>query len=163
MADKGPIQNKKTSCIGFAADHAGFAMKEGLLNLLKKAGFDVRDYGAKTLQKEDDYPDYVIPLSRDIASGELSKGIAVCGSGVGACVTGNKIAGVRACLIHEHFSAKQGVEDDNMNLLCLGARVLTLESAWELTQIFLEANFSGLDRHKRRIAKVQELENKKLQ
>ncbi len=152
------IHHKNTGSIGIASDHAGFEMKTYVSKLLKEAGFDVKDYGAKTLQKDDDYPDYVIPLSRAIAAGELIKGIAICGSGVGACITGNKVAGVRACLIHEKFSAKQGVEDDDMNLLCLGARVISNEIAMELIHIFLAAQFSGLERHVRRLAKVKELE-----
>ncbi|CAN5414466.1 hypothetical protein BH11BAC2_BH11BAC2_19690 [soil metagenome] len=151
--------NKNKHHIGIAADHAGFEMKNYLLKMLTDHGFEVTDYGAENLNTADDYPDYVIPLSKAIAKGELVKGIAICGSGVGACITGNKVKGVRACLIHETFSAKQGVEDDDMNLLCLGARVLTNESGWQLAQIFLAAEFSGLERHKRRLAKIHELEN----
>jgi ribose 5-phosphate isomerase B len=159
MAHEKLNENKNTGPIGIAADHAGFEMKEYLLKALRDHGFEVIDYGAKNLNTDDDYPDYVIPLSKAIAKGTLSKGIAICGSGVGACITGNKVKGVRACLINEAFSAKQGVTDDDMNLLCLGARVLNNESAWQLSQIFLATQFSGLERHKRRLSKIQELEN----
>lgn len=156
---KDKLAGNHTSRIGLAADHAGMEMKDYLSKSLKERGFEIVDFGAKILNTEDDYPDYVIPLAKAIAKGELQKGIAICGSGVGASITGNKIAGVRACLIHESFSAKQGVEDDDMNLLCLGARVLSREAASELTEIFLAAKFSGLERHNRRLAKVKELEN----
>lgn len=151
------INNAKL--IGIASDHAGFEMKNNLSKRLKEHGFEVIDFGAENLNKNDDYPDYVIPLSKAVANGNVIKGIAICGSGVGACITGNKVNGVRACLIHETFSARQGVEDDDMNLLCLGARVVSDETAWQLTEIFLSAKFSGLERHKRRLAKVKELEN----
>ncbi len=145
--------------IGVAADHAGFELKEYLLKMLCNAGYVVVDFGNKKLQADDDYPDYVIPLAHAIASDNFNRGIAICGSGVGACIAANKVAGVRACLIHEKFSAQQGVEDDNMNMICLGARVVDNVLAWELTNIFLSAKFKGEERHNRRLAKVNELEN----
>ena len=110
------------------------------------------------LKQDDDYPDYVIPLAQAVANGELDRGIAVCGSGVGACVAANKVKGARACLISDTFSARQGVEDDNMNLICLGGRVIGNSLAKELVKTFLEAQFTGLERHMRRVGKVARLE-----
>jgi ribose 5-phosphate isomerase B len=155
-------QNKtgdKLIRIGIAADHGGFKMKECLVKMLSEANYEVTDFGNSELNNEDDYPDYVIPLAHAIADGNIERGIAVCGSGVGACIAVNKIAGVRGCLITEKFSAKQGVEDDNMNIICLGGRVITEALAVELVNIFLQATFSGAERHKRRLAKVAAIEN----
>lgn len=147
--------------IGIAADHAGFELKEYLLKTLREEGYEVIDFGNTKLEPGDDYPDYVIPLADAIADGTVNRGIAVCGSGVGACIAANKIAGVRACLIHEKFSAQQGVEDDNMNMICLGGRVVDHKLALELTNLFLTAKFSNEERHKRRLEKVSELESVK--
>jgi ribose 5-phosphate isomerase B len=144
--------------IGIAADHAGFELKEYLKKMLLDASYEVVDFGNNILNSIDDYPDYVIPLARALAAKRIERGIAVCGSGVGACIVANKIAGVRACLIHENFSARQGVEDDNMNLICLGGRVVDQSLAWELTDTFLNATFSKAERHVHRLAKVEELE-----
>ena len=144
--------------IGIAADHEGFALKLQLTTALKAAGHELVDFGAHALTAEDDYPDYVVPLAKAVAGGEVERGIAICGSGVGVCVAANKVNGVRAGLCHDHFSAHQGVEDDDMNLLCLGSRVVSLAMAWELTQTFLAAHFSGAERHRRRLAKVAVLE-----
>jgi len=99
-------------------------------------------------------------LARAVASGEVDRGVAICGSGVGACIAANKVPGVRACLIHECFSARQGVEDDNMNTICLGGRVVGNALAWELVEMFLQARFSGAARHRRRLAKVAKLESR---
>jgi ribose 5-phosphate isomerase B len=145
--------------IGIAADHGGFELKEQLAKSLREAGYDVVDFGDHQLKADDDYPDYVVPLARAIASGEVIRGVAICGSGVGACIVANKVSGVRASLIHESFSAHQGVEDDDMNLICLGGRVLGQALAWELVRAFLQARFSGAERHRRRLAKVAGLEN----
>lgn len=147
--------------IGVAADHAGFELKEHLKKMLLATGYEVIDFGNSRMQPEDDYPDYVIPLARAVADGIVARGIAVCGSGVGACIAANKVAGVRACLIHEKFSAHQGVEDDDMNLICLGGRVVDHALAWELTSTFLAAKFSGEERHIHRLEKVRELESQK--
>src|SRR5690242_2280437 len=98
--------------IGIAADHAGFALKEQLTKALRESGHEVVDFGPPSLAPEDDYPDYVVPLARNVASGEIERGVAICGSGVGACVAANKVKGVRAALVHDIFSAHQGVEDD---------------------------------------------------
>lgn len=147
--------------IGIAADHGGYELKEALGDFLKSKGHEVQDFGAFGLDSTDDYPDFVIPLARSIVSGEVERGIAVCGSGVGASVAANKIAGVRAALINDHFSAHQGVEDDNLNMLCLGGRVTGTMAAQELITAFLGAEFTGEDRHLRRLAKVKQLEEEK--
>ena len=144
--------------IGLACDHGGFELKEYLRTLLRAAGFDILDFGADSPQPDDDYPDYVIPLARAVASGEVERGIAICGSGIGASIAANKIRGVRAGLCHDHYSAHQGVEHDAVNLLCLGARVIGLEVARELAETFLAATFSGEERHRRRLRKIEELE-----
>jgi len=144
--------------IGIATDHGGFGLKEDLLVRLKKAGHEVVDFGAHSLETGDDYPDSVIPLARSVAAGELDRGIAVCGGGVGASIAANKIHGARAALILDHFSARQGVEDDNMNILCLGGRVVGPEAAWDLIQAFLAAKFTQAERHLRRLGKVAQAE-----
>ena len=144
--------------IGIAADHGGYELKNILQSFLKDKGYDVVDFGAFELDNTDDYPDFVIPLARAVAQKEVERGVAVCGSGVGAAIAANKVAGVRAALINDYFSAHQGVEDDDMNLICLGGRVTGFASAQELIMAFLEAKFSGLERHNRRIKKVQSLE-----
>jgi len=147
--------------IGIAADHEGFVLKVQLTAFLKDSGHEVTDFGAHELAAGDDYPDFVVPLSRAVAGGGLERGVAICGSGVGACVAANKVPGVRACLINECFSAHQGVEDDNLNVICLGALVVGQAFAWELVRTFLAAKFSGLDRHRRRLSKVAELEKRR--
>ena len=118
----------------------------------------VVDFGAYSLKSDDDYPDFVVPLAQAVVAGKVERGMAVCGSGVGAAVCANKIKGARACLIHDHFSAKQGVEDDHMNILCMGGRTVGTEVAWDLAQTFLAAGFSQATRHLRRLAKVADLE-----
>jgi len=144
--------------IGIAADHGGFELKENLIPRLKAAGFEVTDFGAFELAAGDDYPDYVIPLAQAVAKGEVKKGLAICGSGVGACVVANKVLGVRAALITDVFSAHQGVEDDDMNIICLGGRVTGHALAWDLVQSFLGANFKRTERFVRRLDKVAALE-----
>ncbi|HEX6846476.1 MAG TPA: RpiB/LacA/LacB family sugar-phosphate isomerase [Chitinophagaceae bacterium] len=146
--------------IGICADHGGYALKEIIYPFLLKTGYEVVDFGAVKQDDEDDYPDFVIPLARAIAYSDIHRGIAICGSGVGASIAANKVAGVRAALIHDYFSAHQGVEDDDMNLLCLGGRVTGFASAQELIIAFLKAQFSGADRHLRRLQKIKQLENK---
>jgi len=137
--------------IGICADHGGYALKETIYPFLTKIGYEVVDFGAFKQDDTDDYPDFVIPLARAVAINELQLGIAICGSGVGASIAANKIAGIRAALIQDHFSAHQGVEDDDMNLLCLGGRVTGFASAQELILAFLKAKFSGAERHLRRL------------
>ena len=146
--------------IGICADHGGFDLKEKLISFLIKNNFEIIDFGAKKLNSDDDFPDYVIPLAKAVAAEEVFRGIAICGSGVGACIAANKVAGVRAALITEHFSAHQGVEDDNMNLICLGGRVTGDASAEELVLAFLKAKFIGAERHLRRLKKIEDLESK---
>ena len=144
--------------IGIACDHGGFDLKNTLCDFLKNNGYEVKDFGAYELDNTDDFPDFVVPLAKAIAARELERGVAVCGSGVGASVAANKIAGVRAALIHDHFSAHQGVEDDDMNLICLGGRVTAFAAAEELVLAFLNAKYIGAERHKRRLAKIALLE-----
>ena len=126
--------------------------------MLREAHYEVVDFGDIQPKPDDDYPDFVVPLARAVARGEVDRGVAICGSGVGACVAANKVARVRACLIHENFSARQGVEDDDLNVICLGGLVVGHETAWALVQTFLAARFSGAERHLRRLAKVAALE-----
>ncbi len=144
--------------VGIATDHGGFNLKEKLLARFHNVGQEVIDFGAGSLTPDDDYPDFVVPLAQAVAAGTVDRGVAVCGSGVGATVCANKIKGVRACLIEDHFSARQGVEDDNLNIICLGARTRGPELAWDLIQTFLAAEFSQAPRHLRRLCKVNELE-----
>lgn len=146
--------------IGIACDHGGFELKNTISGFLKEKGYEVKDFGAYELNNADDYPDFVIPLAKAVALKEMERGIAICGSGVGAAVAANKVPGVRAALINEHFSAHQGVEDDNMNLICMGGRVTAFAAAEELVSTFLNAQFTGAERHKRRLAKVSALETK---
>jgi ribose 5-phosphate isomerase B len=144
--------------VGIAADHGGFEMKMQLAQSLRADDYEVVDFGANELNVGDDYPDFVIPLARAIAAGTIERGVALCGSGVGASIAANKVPGVRAGLIHDVFSAHQGVEDDDMNVFCLGGKVIGSALALELIERFLTARFSGLPRHKRRIEKVHALE-----
>jgi ribose 5-phosphate isomerase B len=144
--------------LGIASDHGGFSLKEDLLKRLRAAGHDVVDFGARELNEDDDYPDFVIPLARAVAAGTLERGIAVCGSGVGASICANKVPGAHAALINDHFSAAQGVEDDHMNVICIGGRTAGPEVAWDLMQTFLAAKFSDAPRHLRRLSKVAQLE-----
>ncbi|MGO8720201.1 MAG: RpiB/LacA/LacB family sugar-phosphate isomerase [Acidobacteriaceae bacterium] len=144
--------------VGIASDHGGFALKEQMAGSLRGAGCEVVDFGAHQLNPGDDYPDFIIPMARAVAAGEVERGIALCGSGVGASIAANKIRGVRAGLIHDIFSAHQGVEDDDMNVFCLGGNVIGPALAWELIESFLASRFSGAERHRSRVAKVQALE-----
>jgi len=145
--------------IGIATDHGGYSLKEEMVAKLSEAGHSIEDFGAHALNKDDDYPDFVVPLARAVVAGKVARGIAICGSGVGASVCANKVKGVRACLIHDHFSAVQGVEDDHMNILCMGGRTVGPEVAWDLVKSFLEAEFSHAPRHLRRLGKVEALES----
>jgi ribose 5-phosphate isomerase B len=144
--------------LGIAADHAGFEQKQQLLQQLAGAGYAVQDFGAHRYDAGDDYPDIILPLARALARGEVERGIAVCGSGVGVSIAANKIAGVRAALITDTYSAHQGVEHDAMNLLCLGGRVIGPMLVWELVQAFLQARYLGEERFQRRLGKVIALE-----
>jgi ribose 5-phosphate isomerase B len=147
--------------VGIATDHGGFELKEKLFAQLRAAGHEVVDFGACELTPDDDYPDFVVPLAQAVAAGKVDRAVAVCGSGVGASVCANKIKGVRAGLIEDHFSAKQGVEDDHMNMICLGGRTVGPAVAWDLVQTFLAAEYSQAPRHLRRLEKVAALEDGK--
>jgi ribose 5-phosphate isomerase B len=144
--------------VGIATDHGGFGLKEELVAHLRAAGHEVIDFGAHNLNPGDDYPDFVIPLAQAVAAGTVERGVAVCGSGVGASVCANKVPGIRAGLVHDHFSARQGVEDDHMNIICMGGRTIGPLVAWDLVETFLEAEFSQAERHLRRLGKVASLE-----
>ncbi|HUI33297.1 MAG: RpiB/LacA/LacB family sugar-phosphate isomerase [Dysgonamonadaceae bacterium] len=144
--------------IGICADHGGFELKEKMKSFLIENHFQPIDFGAEQLDKDDDYPDFVIPLAKAVAADEVFRGIAICGSGVGACIAANKVRGVRAALIHDFFSAHQGVEDDDMNLICLGGRVTGYASAEEFVLAFLNAEFIGAERHIRRLREIEKLE-----
>ena len=161
MPDSMPVLPRMPKRIGIAADHGGYDLKERVASKLREAGYEVIDFGDSQPKPDDDYPDFVVPLARAVARGEVDRGVAICGSGVGACVVANKVTGVRACLIHETFSAHQGVEDDDLNVICLGGLVVGHALAWELVKTFLAARFTGAERHRRRLAKVAELESKK--
>ena len=156
-----PLMALTLTCqrVGIAADHGGYELKKYLAKMLRESGHKIISFGDGQPNLDDDYPDFVVPLARAVACGEVERGVAICGSGVGASVCANKVAGVRASLIHEHFSAHQGVEDDNLNMICLGGQVVGHALAWELVQTFLAARFSGAERHRRRLAKVAALEN----
>jgi ribose 5-phosphate isomerase B len=145
--------------IGIATDHGGYTLKNDLMQRLQKAGHEVVDFGATELDSGDDYPDFVVPLAEAVAEKEVDRGIAVCGSGVGASICANKVNGAKAALVHDHFSAHQGVEDDHMNLLCLGGRIIGPELAWEIVETYLAAEYSQAERHLRRLGKVALLES----
>jgi ribose 5-phosphate isomerase B len=146
--------------VGIATDHGGYDLKVELAKRLQAAGHDVEDFGADTPDSADDYPDFVIPLAQAVAAGVCDRGVAVCGSGVGASICANKVVGAKACLIMDHFSARQGVEDDHMNIICVGGRIIGPEAAWDLIQAFLAAEYSTAERHLRRLAKVAALEKR---
>jgi ribose 5-phosphate isomerase B len=146
--------------VGIATDHGGFDLKQEVAAYLREAGHEVVDVGAYSLNPGDDYPDFVIPLAQAVGAGKVARGIAVCGSGVGAAVCANKIAGVRAGLIVDHYSARQGVEHDHMNILCLGGRVIGSAVARDLIDAFMAAEFSQEERHLRRLRKVASLEGR---
>ena len=159
MAGKRPgiIENGSKLRVALGADHGGYSLKNELLARLR-GQYDILDLGAHKYDPGDDYPDYAEAVARAVASGEAQRGILVCGSGVGACIAANKVPGARACLCHDTYSAHQGVEHDDMNVLCLGARVIGIELATELIEAFLKASFSNEKRHRRRLKKVLALE-----
>ncbi|MBI4295581.1 MAG: RpiB/LacA/LacB family sugar-phosphate isomerase [Chloroflexi bacterium] len=148
--------------VALAADHGGFALKNELLARLKGA-YDLIDLGAHAFDATDDYPDFADAVGQAVASGRVERGILVCGSGVGACIAANKIPGVRAGLCHDTYSAHQGVEHDDMNVLCLGARVIGGELAAELVTAFLQARFVDQKQYRRRLDKVLAIERRALQ
>ncbi len=144
--------------LGIATDHGGIELKQQLQQYLEEQGYTVRDFGAFDYDAQDDFPDFVVPLARAVGLGEVERGVAVCGSGVGASIAANKIKNVRACLINETYSARQGVEHDDMNMICLGGRVIGIALAKELLDNFVGAEYQGLPRQLRRMGKVAELE-----
>jgi len=144
--------------VGIATDHGGFGLKEDLVAHLEGAGYQVYDFGAFAHNPDDDYPDFVIPLAQAVAEGRVERAIAICGSGVGASVCANKMSGVRAALINDNFSARQGVEDDHLNVICVGGRTVGPSVAWDLVRTFLTAEFCKAERHLRRLEKVASLE-----
>ena len=145
--------------ISVAADHNGYELKNEISEILKRDGHDVIDIGPHSLDPLDDYPDFAKPLAKSVSSGETDRGIMVCGSGVGASVAANKVKGVRAAVCHDIYSAHQGVEHDNMNILCLGSRIVGTEVVRELVSAFISAEYTNEERHTRRLNKVIEMEN----
>jgi len=148
--------------IAIGADHGGFLLKVRIADFLRTAGYDSLDLGTHSTESVD-YPDFARAVAETLLRKEADRGILICGSGVGACIAANKFSGIRAGLCHDTFSARQGVEDDDANILCMGARVIGPELAWEVVRAFLGASFSGLERHQRRLAKVAEIEKGGLQ
>ncbi len=144
--------------IAIGADHGGYTLKTTLVEHLRLLGHDVADMGTDSTEPVD-YPDIARRVAERLVLGRAERGILLCGSGVGAGIAANKIAGIRAAVCHDAFSARQGVEDDDMNLLCLGARVIGAELAKDLADVFLKARFSGAERHVRRLNKVRVLEH----
>jgi ribose 5-phosphate isomerase B len=147
--------------VGVATDHGGFALMEIMFTQLRAAGHEVVDFGAPALHEGDDYPDFVVPLARAVVARQVERGIAICGSGVGAAICANKVRGIRAALVHDHFSARQDVEDDHMNVLCTGGRTVGPAVAWELVETFLSAEFSQAKRHLRWLEKVASVKAEK--
>lgn len=148
--------------VAFGCDHAGFPLKPRILRAIADAGHEALDCGAHERIPDDDYPDYARAVGTAVTAGQAERGVLVCGSGVGVAIAASKIAGIRAAMCHDTYSARQGVEHDAMNVLTLGARVLGPELAAELVQAFLGATFSGAERHRRRLAKVEEIESEAL-
>ena len=144
--------------VGIAADHGGYGLKAPLITKVKLWGFTTYDFGAEIFKDGDDFPDYIIPLCKSIVRKEIDRGIAICGSGVGACIIANKIQGIQAAMVTDIYSSHQGVEDDNMNVICIGARVVGDALAIELVHSFLFSQFSGEERFLRRIAKIRRAE-----
>lgn len=147
--------------IGIAADHGGFELKEIIGQQVLSMGHELVDFGAFSFDANDDYPDFIIPLARAVAQGDVERGIAVCGSGVGAAIAANKVRGARASLITDYFSAHQGVEDDDMNIICLGGRITGFALAKDLVKVFLASSFSGGEKYSRRLDKIAKAEKEK--
>ena len=147
--------------VAVGADHGGFLLKQELVLRLRD-NYEILDLGADSLEPDDDYPDFVVPVTMAVVTGQVQRGVLVCGSGVGACIAANKVPGIRAGICHDVYSAHQGVEHDDMNVLCLGARVIGVELAVELVTAFLQARFSGEERHHRRLQKTLAIEKRAL-
>ena len=148
--------------ISIGADHAGYDMKAKLVEFIRSLGHTVKDVGTFDANKPDDYPDYAVLVAQDILAGLADRGVLVCGSGVGVSVAANKFAGIRAGLCHDHYSAHQGVEHDDMNVLVLGARIIGIMGAQDAVEAFLSAKFTGEERHVRRLQKVKDIEARNL-
>ncbi len=144
--------------IAIGCDHGGYPLKAELIDVLKKIGHEPIDLGAYTIDPKDDYPDFALAVGKAVQAGQADRGIVLCGSGVGACVAANKMKGIRAGLCHDTYSAHQGVEHDDMNVVCLGARIIGGELAREIVVAFANAKFSGEERHQRRLDKVLKIE-----
>ncbi len=149
--------------IGVAADHRGFALKERITTALLQAQYEVENFGAFSCDDGDDYSDFVVPMAQAVGHGAVERGVAICGSGIGASIAANKVRHVRAGLVHDLYSAQQGVEDDDMNVICLGAQLDHFPFAWELIQKFLEARFKSEPRFQRRLMKISQLEKAELE
>jgi len=148
--------------VALGADHGGFDLKNDISTRFGNT-YEILDLGAHTFDQDDDYPDFAHAVAQAVASGKAERGIIFCGSGVGTCIAANKVPGIRACLCHDTYSAHQGVEHDDMNILCLGARVIGIELATELVTTFLKARFTGEERHRRRLGKTLAIEHQALQ
>lgn len=146
--------------IAVGADHAGTPLNEVVISELRRLGHEVVDLGTHDPSQPDDYPDYAAAVAEELTSGRCERGLLICGSGVGVAVAANKVPGIRAGMCHDFYSAHQGVEHDNMNVLCLGARVVGPELMLELVRAFLAARFTGEERHRRRLAKISALEHR---
>ena len=144
--------------IAVAAEHGGFSLREVVITILSEKGYEVEDLGAYDLDLSDDYPDFALSVASSIQSGRADRGIIICGSGIGATIVANKVTGIRAGTCHDTYSARQGVEHDDMNVICMGARVIGSEVAKEVVLAFVAATFSGEDRHMRRVEKIRKLE-----
>ena len=151
-----------TRVVVLGADHGGFPLKTELASWLKTQGFDVLDLGAHSLDPTDDYPDFAEKIAHAVLTGRAERGVLICGSGVGASVAANKFPGVRASVCHDTYSARQGVEHDDMNVVCLGARIVGIELAKEVVTGFLNARFNEEERHRRRLDKVESIEHRAL-
>ena len=145
--------------IAIGADHGGFPLKAELTEIIRAAGHNVNDLGACEYNAGDDYPDFALAVARAVVAGEADRGIVICSSGVGASVAANKVRGARASLCHDSYSARQGVEHDDLNVLCLGARVIGVETAREIVRAYLGAHFTQEERHQRRLSKIIAAEN----
>jgi ribose 5-phosphate isomerase B len=146
--------------IAVGADHAGFEAKKAVVRWLAAAGHHVVDLGAHQFDGDDDYPDFATKVAEAVAAGEAERGVIVCGSGVGASIAANKVPGIRAAVCHDTYSAHQGVEHDDMNVLCIGGRIIGMEVAHEIVDAFAKARFSGEERHRRRLNKVLATEDR---
>jgi ribose 5-phosphate isomerase B len=145
--------------LAIASDHAGFELKSHMLRLLQEGGHELLDCGTHSTDPVD-YPDFAVRLGETVLRQDAERGILICGSGVGAAVAANKLPGIRAAVCHDTYSARQGVEHDDLNVLCLGARIIGSELARELVLSFLQARFSGDARHVKRLEKIAELERR---